>query len=111
MSPESIKVLASNAGVAVTIGLVNHVHDYAIKDVAHVKNRLKMGFEFISVTFSQFTLHTLLAVTHLVEILVVCRYACMLCSLIKMLCFMSLMVYLGENGSKLHKLNLEKQIT
>ncbi len=44
MSPESIKVLASDAGVAVTIGLVNRVHDYAVEDVARVKNRLKMGF-------------------------------------------------------------------
>lgn len=43
MSPEAIKALATEAGVSVTIGLVNRVHEYAVDDVALVKSGIKLS--------------------------------------------------------------------
>ena len=42
MSTDSIKSLTVEAGLDVTIGLVNRVHDYAVEDVARVKHDGKL---------------------------------------------------------------------
>ncbi len=38
MSAESIRSLAAEMGIVVTMGLANRVYQYAVEDVAHLKN-------------------------------------------------------------------------
>ena len=42
MTTDTIKSLAEAQGITVTIGLVNRVHKYAIKDIARVKREGKL---------------------------------------------------------------------
>lgn len=44
MSADTIKSLATEAGIAVTIGLVNRAYQYAVEDVARVKSRSRVSF-------------------------------------------------------------------
>ncbi len=43
MLPEAIKSLAGEAGVNITVGLINRVHQYAVEDVARVKTEGRLS--------------------------------------------------------------------